>query len=534
GRLETLAAGTVGIAQSRMKDDPKYAPTALKGLKQGRQDLDTLRSRLVNLEAKGEDTDDLAYQADTLLLELLASIAEAELSTGQYREALATCEGHFKLAQEALDRWTGRRASNRLELEAEVARTYATRARIRHRIDVEDAALDDSMKGVTLVEDVLDRGYDEELSWRMLIVALMIRSDAFERLGQFEDAETDLDRAETICIDRFGPEPESLNNRRYRGEIEIRRSRVANLQDRVSDLIHHCERAIFWFDGGQEGVEGRTQSLVMRIDAGRRLARAYGRDGRNEDAEKALLDLKRVTERMVAIRSKDPLPDDQFVGLLANIEAELVRVQVRSADPTVREAALAVLLKDRDEARAEFLERPGDQLAAGKYMYTAGVYVNQAMMRADAPNETVLRAIDVVRTALAETRDADESSKQIYVYRRSCIYAQGLALVRAGRASEVMECAAQLEQQARAGGPIMGAFGFRLAADLWSELIPILSDSEEEAYAYGRTLDLLEAAVDAGYGNLSVLKTNEALEPVRADPRFQALLQKVESEIAKD
>ncbi|MEM8709630.1 MAG: serine/threonine-protein kinase [Planctomycetota bacterium] len=71
----------------------------------------------------------------------------------------------------------------------------------------------------------------------------------------------------------------------------------------------------------------------------------------------------------------------------------------------------------------------------------------------------------------------------------------------------------------------------RLLADAWNEVWLTLertrATASEQERARSRTLEILEAAVDAGFGDRGELESTKALDALRDDPRFQALLKKL-------
>ena len=72
------------------------------------------------------------------------------------------------------------------------------------------------------------------------------------------------------------------------------------------------------------------------------------------------------------------------------------------------------------------------------------------------------------------------------------------------------------------------AFELRLAADAWCEVRNAIERTGGEAAAQGRaeeaTFEWLERAVERGYSDRDELESTPALEPIRAAPRFAALL----------
>jgi len=72
----------------------------------------------------------------------------------------------------------------------------------------------------------------------------------------------------------------------------------------------------------------------------------------------------------------------------------------------------------------------------------------------------------------------------------------------------------------------------RLLADAWNELWLALRRTEagalEEERAKTRTLEVLGEAIDAGFADRGELESTEALDPLRDDPRFGALLQRLQ------
>jgi hypothetical protein len=72
------------------------------------------------------------------------------------------------------------------------------------------------------------------------------------------------------------------------------------------------------------------------------------------------------------------------------------------------------------------------------------------------------------------------------------------------------------------------AFELRLAADAWCEVRNAIERTGGDAAAQSRaeeaTFEWLERAVERGYSDRDELESTPALEPLRAAPRFAALL----------
>ena len=86
--------------------------------------------------------------------------------------------------------------------------------------------------------------------------------------------------------------------------------------------------------------------------------------------------------------------------------------------------------------------------------------------------------------------------------------------------------------EARTASTKEEAFALRMSADLWNEYWLALRRSGSEGHssadlehAHERILEELWRAVDAGYCDLDELRGNPALDPLRADPGFQELLE---------
>ncbi|MEM9379569.1 MAG: hypothetical protein AAGB93_06415, partial [Planctomycetota bacterium] len=237
--------------------------------------------------------------------------------------------------------------------------------------------------------------------------------------------------------------------------------------------------------------------------------------------------------RLVAARGGDVGPDDPFVRLLEEAKQLRGRIHVEIGDAKQRTAAIAELRSAYDRARVLYRERPNDTVALADYVRAAGVYANQAAMHRDADPDEMARALEAVGEALAKSAHTDESIGLLYHHRRLCRYARGLVLVRLERLPEAFDVAMEIDDSARARDPA-DPFTFRMAADLWSELLGTETDPDARDELRELTLVALEAAVEVGFNDAKDLRSVPALDAFRDEPRFQALLETIEGPASEE
>ncbi|MEM9379672.1 MAG: serine/threonine-protein kinase [Planctomycetota bacterium] len=110
-------------------------------------------------------------------------------------------------------------------------------------------------------------------------------------------------------------------------------------------------------------------------------------------------------------------------------------------------------------------------------------------------------------------------------------YLRCLARSRLDDAVGAREDALRTQDRARRGD-LEGPRSLRYVADGWCEVLGAMERTEASAGpredATRRALDHLDAAVAAGYRDLAELRTNPALDPLRAEPRFLAILGRID------
>ena len=533
GRIETLMSGSVGMSIGQLGSNPRFAPSALGGLIEARDRMVAARTRLRELADAGEEVAETERLADSVIADILIGIANAHSSLGNEVDAIEAYERHRDHLQGMIAGFVARGEEVPSRTRAELGRSYGMLARALHLAGPVDTALEEATRSVALVEEVWREGESPLRTSSQLVGALLIRSEALVRAGDRAAAGEALDRAERISLDAFGPDPERLHARGQRGEIELRRVRYGFVSGGRDAVIEALRRSIEWFEGSRTAVYEDGTIATIRLDAGRWLALELHRAKRFDEAQECVDELIRVTDRLVAARGETAGPDDPFVTALEAVEMVAALIRADVGGEVGRTEAMEVFRAAHVRARTDHLERPGDVAVLAEYLRAAGVYANQAVFEPDVEPWEVGRAIEAVETALEAARGADLGIPRIYQATRLCLYARGLALVRAEREREAYEVAVGLETMARAKSPADGA-ALRMAADLCNELHNLDPESAGAAGLRRRTLDLLEAAIGAGYDDLTELRTTEALDPLRSEPRLEALIERLRTSLSDD
>ncbi|MEM9801791.1 MAG: serine/threonine-protein kinase [Planctomycetota bacterium] len=526
-RLDSLRSGSVGLALGSLSDDPRFAPSALPKMLEERERIVEIRERLDELAESGEEVTGLARRTERLLADAMIEIANAQSSMGRRREAIENYRALCAYLEERIDECTAGGEEPEPWIFGELGRSYAMLARAIHLGDPHGVPLEEARRSVEMIEEARNADPESIVVSSQRVSALVIEAEALKRTDDMPGAFDALDRAERTSVAAFGAEPTELEYRAQRGEIELRRTYYGFDARSRDQRIETLRRAVDWFEGGLEDVDGNATFAVLSLEARWRIAEEFRRDRRLDEAEEGYSEVIRRANRILAARGASVVPDDPFLRMLE--KARLARGRVRVARGNAEERAEAVeeFFTDYENARVAYREQPADLAALERYVRAAGVYANQAAMHPDALPREMERALDAVEGALASSASIDESVGDLFYRRRLCHYARGLTLIRLGRLAEATEFALELEERAWDRDPV-DAFSFRMVADLWAELLCVESDPAIGDELREQTLIMLEAAVDAGFDDATDLRKTEVLDPFRDDPRFLTLLERIE------
>ncbi|MEL6430570.1 MAG: serine/threonine-protein kinase [Planctomycetota bacterium] len=536
-RLETLEGGFVKLAVSPLAEDPRFAPTALPGLKQEREDVIELRTRLQELGGLGLDVSRASLRADAILADLIIETANAQVAVGRVDASIPVYRERIECIERMIDEWTHEGEEVGRRLRSELGRSYGMLARALHARGPVETGLEPARRGVELIEAGYRPGMSDELTATQVVACQLILSEALFRSGQGAEASDALDRAETVSREAFGPAPRWLYLRGQRAEIEMNRYEFGLLEGGRGADIDALTRAIEWIDGSEDRIESNANVGAMRMFAGRALAVEQRRSGHFDDALATIERALAVGDELLTARSgvadSESIADDPLERGRRALEilAAVVRADLGGEDE--RAGALSILWAEHESARAQFDAANEDTLDDALYRYLAAAarYANDAAFRPDVEPWQARRAIEAMDAALeaAERRGATSPAKaspHVASAVRQCTYARGLAQVRAAEATAAYRAAQALEAWAESGEET-DPIALRMAADLCNELRNRDADAPGAAAFERRTLELLEAAVDAGFDDLEELRSTEALDPLRSIPRFEALLGRV-------
>ncbi|MEM9378769.1 MAG: serine/threonine-protein kinase [Planctomycetota bacterium] len=520
--IEGREAGILATATAPLGDDPRFAPGALPRLVDDRARIAELRARLRDLADQGEDVGDLTRDADLLLAELLMAIANVHTTLGDEDAAIAALRERVELTGRSLEAWESAEDRVPLSLLTEHGRSYGMLARAMQYAALGEPASEEAARAVEAFERALSRTSNPDLTTEQLISVLIIQTEAHARTGDLEAVAAALDRAEAESVRQFGDDPEMLSRRGQRAEIELRRYRHGLVEGGRPAKIDALLRAAAWFDDAGDSVDLDVVQAQIRLDVDQYLALELRRARRFDEALAAAEAYRDRCRRLLSLRGASPESDDPFARELREADVTVALLRADTGGEVERDAKLAALWDSLERARKQLEERPDDLMALGPYVRQAGLYANNAVLEPDAERWEIERSIEATEAALEASVGAPDF---VYPYRRLCRYAFGLALVRAGRTADAYAVVRDLEDGARdAPGGAVDAEALRQAADLCSELF--LLDPGDGALR-DRTLELLHEAVDAGYDDLLELEATEALEPLREDPRFEAILDRI-------
>ncbi|MEL6714691.1 MAG: serine/threonine-protein kinase, partial [Planctomycetota bacterium] len=131
-RLETLEGGFVKLAVSPLAEDPRFAPTALPGLEQEREDVLELRARLQELGGLGLDVSRASLRADAILADLIIETANAQVAIGRVDASIPVYRERIECIERMIDEWTHEGEEVGLRLRSELGRSHGMLARALH------------------------------------------------------------------------------------------------------------------------------------------------------------------------------------------------------------------------------------------------------------------------------------------------------------------------------------------------------------------------------------------------------------------
>lgn len=517
------------LAGSTIVNDPRYAPTALPGLLEDRDVLYGLQERLRVLASEGETVDDLIRRSNGLIADVLKDSARALSALGRYGEAIAGYEAHRAHVELLIEEGYAEDDDELLALRFERSKSFGSLARTIRLSGPAGSSLEAATRAVEIQEEVYAAGYDLEASGFALVSSLMLQCEGHRMAGDRVRAAASLDRAEEISVRTFGPDPTGLNVRAQRGEIELRRAYFEFTETDREGKIALLLRGIEWFDGSARAISSDASVAMLRLSAGRLVADELRLAGRFDEAETWILDAMKRMEGILEERGGAAAPDDPFALELEQMMETAVRIRVDRGDPDGQAQLIALRRATYEKNRVAFGERSADLGARLDYIYSAARYASAAAWEPDGDRAEVENALAAVNAALDASTGLDEGPFPVYGRLRSCRYTRGLALVRVSRLVEAREAAEDLAERANTRDPV-DAFALWLTVDLWGELHRANEDQGAAPELRDRTLDALEAAIDAGFDDAETVRGSEVLSPFAADPRFIALLERIEAE----
>lgn len=513
--VEAASSGVIGLSRSSIGFDPRFAPSALPALEEARGGLFAARERLEQVTYR--DTSEPRGELEYLLAETLIALANARVAVADFEGAEAAYHEHL----DQLDVLEARYGPSDALL-SERGRSLGQFARCRQESNILVAAEEEAGRAVEIFEGLAARGFRLDRTVEQLCGARLMFERALRRIGDTEAADDLLDRAEAELLAYTGPGPEPMGYRTRLAEIDWRRARWHLETAPASERLAALDRAAEWIDGASTPFTSNLTVALIRVQIERDAIVALERVGRLNEALERASALVELTNNLAAIRSDEELGADEPLGRAQKFARELLAIaQVNQADPT---GGLAEMRRVMEVARKAHEGASLDPETLLEYARTAGNYANQLMLVPEVGAAHRATATAVASEAIDAARAAEDPHPALPEVVTLCHYARGLAAAKGGDAKQAAADAEAL--LAERGVP--EAFALRMAADLWCELLLADPDGEGAGNARAEALDLLERAVAAGYRDSDELLATPALEPLREEPRFRALLRDLE------
>lgn len=397
------------------------------------------------------------------------------------------------------------------------------RARTRARINDSLQASSDGARGIELLEQSLALDSSSRGRQGDLVIAFLNLGSAHRHGDNLEACAEMLKRARAV-VESWEPGL-ALEEQQRRAHVQLltEEARLATLRQDLRSALENYEEAVRAIDEELRLVPNEAHwcsTLVTTL-----LPLVDTHDARGElEAQLPLLDraireARKLVERYphrVLYRS-DLL---SALGRQAHVSRKL------GDFPASRDRLLQIA---REWSARLALEPSNSHVRA----MTASAWVNAAnvvMMSDDlGPDryEDSLRLLDRSSEALQHL----ETSLPLATGKVHLLYNRAVCFAKLDRIDETYECITTLESREE-----LTVRDLRFLADMWNEWFlaverrDLPGDPELADSGRARTLDYLEQAVAAGYADSLELSTTPALDSLRDEPRFHALLASLQDE----
>ncbi len=512
-RLASFESGLLALSRTSIGVHPRFAPSAIDGLEEARTDLVSAKARL--RDRQDPESQQLVVAIDSLLAIVLIEIADARQTLGEFSAAVDAYGAHRRHVEEILEV-----RGPDLHFSTELGRSWGQLARSLMAADREEPALQEAQKSVAIFEEAKRAGYRPAVTEDQLCAARMILTGGLWRSGRLEEAVELLEETQSEFLGWTGPDPEDLRSRARLAEIEAQRARWGLVPLSSGERLAAMDRAAAWIDGAREPFENSVTTALIRMDIEVSAILALDNMGRTGEALERANWLETLAAKLCAARGEPG-------GAHEPLQRALVKAQEIAAVARLRAgehgAAIGHLRRLYEESRAAYLEQPNEATRLVEFSRTAGNYSNQLVLTEALGPERLGLAVRAATDALKWLAESELEHRDFATTRRLCHYARGIAEGQRGR----RDPAARDAQAVLDLSAPDDAYAFRMAADVWSELLAADPGAPPAEEARLQTLQLLERAIDAGYVDLHELEDTEALGPLRSDSRFLKILDRL-------
>ncbi len=389
-------------------------------------------------------------------------------------------------------------------------------------------AIEDFRRAVKIAEEVLaDNPTDKDKSAANLAAALASLGDAHLLKKDFERGCEFLERSLTICRSLVeSPQTGELRPSDTQKSLGITLEKLADIflnRGLVKEANSYATEAIAVFDAiprAEMAPDARQSAAAAHRDLGRAKFQTGDAPGGRKEIDRAIADFRDLI--------KDQPLNLSFQRYLAFVESdagdtELIKAKDAKAARQRYEDAIAIrrVLAEPAEVTNFRRDLAGTLYRAATAALAAGDHVG-----ADKEYGECL----AIRQSLAAASPNDGSLKLEVM----------LALARCGKYAEAAEIASRFENDANTKFKDQPAakvtllrrvgFGFGLcaAAIAHGQAGTLPDDLQELRQSYmDRALKALENAVATGYRDIEELTTDPDFDPLRNEPRFAALIDKL-------
>jgi hypothetical protein len=437
----------------------------------------------------------------------------------RFAEAIAAYDDGLELSARFLDVEDERSADRQWEHGA----LLSLRARCNSRLGRYDESVENGARALTFMDESLRSRPDPSRAGDAVTTLVNIASSRRQNRDREGCAEV-VQSARARAAEWLDDEPLDRRQRKAHLNLLTEEARLAEYDadlDLALDLrLELVERVDEERARGAHEDDWADTLTPALVELSSLYARRGERAAEREVLERAVRETRRLVERF-------PYRSIHRVELLSALgaQANLARLEGRF------EEGRAGMLEVAEGWMVRVALDPGNAYLTLNAANAWSNAANVVMMSGDLGPERYERALELLARA-AQTLDATQAetgSRQLGV-RRFIAYNSVVCNGQLGRIDDARASIAVLEEH-----PPETAGDLRFLADAWNEWFLAVErraaegDLERANVGRARVLELLEQAVARGYRELDELRTTPALDPLRGEPRFAALLAVIEA-----